>query len=407
MTKKRLFRVFKVQNFWIRQGFIKYLFVFLFLGFAFRIISINQLNAGEISLQEKGVKQTISKLKETARRGDILDRNNEVLASSLILKKVNLDSTKVQLEYIPMLADALNMPSKRLREILAKKRKIGSRHLIIKKNLLLTDPIISNIRKLQKERIKVCKIEKKKDKVKLLDKVLSALKIKTIQTTYSKISDCKKEKIAGLALQQDSYRSYPKGASLAPLLGRSNRDSGIETEFNYILAGQDGKKQLSYDQDSQGSYFNPNTISSLKHGQDIKLTIDAKIQFHAYTAIKNAVKKHEANSGSAIILMPNGEVLAMVNYPADDPNDRSIYNAENYRNRVLSDMVEPGSTMKPFTMLLALDQNKITATENECFDVTKHMKYVKRQGDYTCMTVKKILQKSHNQGTVSSFRKAQ
>jgi Cell division protein FtsI/penicillin-binding protein 2 len=154
MTKKRLFRVFKVQNFWIRQGFIKYLFVFLFLGFAFRIISINQLNAGEISLQEKGVKQTISKLKETARRGDILDRNNEVLASSLILKKVNLDSTKVQLEYIPMLADALNMPSKRLREILAKKRKIGSRHLIIKKNLLLTDPIISNIRKLQKERIK-------------------------------------------------------------------------------------------------------------------------------------------------------------------------------------------------------------------------------------------------------------
>jgi len=90
----------------------------------------------------------------------------------------------------------------------------------------------------------------------------------------------------------------------------------------------------------------------------------------------------------------------MVNYPADDPNDRTIYNAEHYRNRVLSDKVEPGSTMKPFTMLLALDQNKITATEDECFDVTKRMKYVKREGDYTCMTVKKILQKSHNQGTV-------
>jgi cell division protein FtsI (penicillin-binding protein 3) len=90
----------------------------------------------------------------------------------------------------------------------------------------------------------------------------------------------------------------------------------------------------------------------------------------------------------------------MVNYPADDPNDKSTYNAENYRNRVLSDIVEPGSIMKPFTMLLALDQNKITATEDECFDVTKRMKYVKREGEYTCMTVKKILQKSHNQGTV-------
>jgi len=77
MSIKRLLRTFKVQNYWQRQGLIKYIFVFLFLGFAFRIVSVNQLDAGKVSLQEKGVKQTINKLTETARRGDILDRNGK------------------------------------------------------------------------------------------------------------------------------------------------------------------------------------------------------------------------------------------------------------------------------------------------------------------------------------------
>ena len=409
MSIKRLLRTFKVQNYWQRQGLIKYIFVFLFLGFAFRIVSVNQLDAGKVSLQEKGVKQTINKLTETARRGDILDRNGEVLASSLILKKVNLDPTKVQLEYIPKLATALNMSNKKLSKILAKKRKIGSRYLIIKKNLMLTDPIISNIVKLQKEKIKdrtkVCRIKKKKDKVELLDRALSFLKVKEIKITYSNIKSCQKEKIDGLVLQEDTYRSYPKGASLAPLLGRTHRDSGIETEFNHVLAGQDGKKQLKYNQNSRGSYFIPEIISTLKHGQDIKLTIDSKIQYHAYTALEKSVKKHAADSGSAIILAANGEVLAMANYPADDPNDRSVYNAENYRNRVLSDKVEPGSTMKPFTMLLALDQNKITATADELIDVSKSIGHIKSDAKAKkygkAITVKKILEKSHNLGTVN------
>jgi cell division protein FtsI (penicillin-binding protein 3) len=172
-----------------------------------------------------------------------------------------------------------------------------------------------------------------------------------------------------------------------------------------MLAGQDGTSQLSLDQDSQGSYFNPSVVSPLKHGQDIELTIDANIQFHAYDAIKKSVEHHEADSGSAIILAPNGEILAMVNYPAADPNDKTTYNAQNYRNRVLLDKVEPGSTMKPFTMLLALDQNKITATDDELIDVTKRIGNLqsdtkaRKYGD--SITVKKILEKSHNLGTVN------
>jgi cell division protein FtsI (penicillin-binding protein 3) len=374
--------------------------------FGYRIVTINQLHAGDISIQEKGNKQADDKVRNKARRGDILDRNGNVLASNLILKKVNLDPTQVQPEFIPKLAEALEMSEKELRSSITKKLKgkTGRKYLIIRKNLELTSAVLKNLKDLEKVKLKICTTKQKKIKLSLFDRALVMINIKKNEPIYISSTDCKKRKINGVALEEDTRRYYPKSASLAPLLGRINHDKqgafGIEREFEHILAGQNGILQLNFDQESQGSYFNPVMTKKVKHGKNIELTIDSNIQYHAYAAIKKSVNYHDADSGSAIILAPNGEILAMVNYPADDPNDKSIYNAENYRNRVLSDIVEPGSTMKPFTMLLALDQNKITATEDECFDVTKRMKYVKREGDYTCMTVKKILQKSHNQGTV-------
>ena len=402
----------RVQNYWYRQGAIKYFFVLFLLGFSFRIVTINQLNAGDISLQDKGNKQA-SKIFDgnEARRGDILDRHGDVLASNLILKRVNLDSTLVQTAFIPKLSEALMMPEQELRIAINKKlsKRAGRKNLIIKKNLRLTDPVLNNITKLKKLKIQICKTKLVKNKLNLLDKALVFTKLKEVKTTYQTVEVCRKESIKGVAFEADTRRYYPKSASLAPLLGRVNHDkigeSGIEREYESMLAGQDGTSQLSLDQDSQGSYFNPSVVSPLKHGQDIELTIDANIQFHAYDAIKKSVEHHEADSGSAIILAPNGEILAMVNYPAADPNDKTTYNAQNYRNRVLLDKVEPGSTMKPFTMLLALDQNKITATDDELIDVTKRIGNLKsdtkarKYGD--SITVKKILEKSHNLGTVN------
>ena len=395
-----------MQNYWYRQGFIKYFFILFLIVFGYRIVTINQLHAGDISIQEKGNKQADDKVRNKARRGDILDRNGNVLASNLILKKVNLDPTQVQPEFIPKLAEALEMSEKELRSSITEKLKgkTGRKYLIIRKNLELTSAVLKNLKDLEKVKLKICTTKQKKIKLSLFDRALVMINIKKNEPIYISSTDCKKRKINGVALEEDTRRYYPKSASLAPLLGRINHDKqgafGIEREFEHILAGQNGILQLNFDQESQGSYFNPVMTKKVKHGKNIELTIDSNIQYHAYAAIKKSVNYHDADSGSAIILAPNGEILAMVNYPADDPNDKSIYNDENYRNRVLSDIVEPGSTMKPFTMLLALDQNKITATEDECFDVTKRMKYVKREGDYTCMTVKKILQKSHNQGTV-------
>ena len=401
----------RVQNYWYRQGVIKYFFVLFLLGFGFRIVTINQLNAGPISLQEKASLQASGHFENKARRGDILDRNGNILASSRILKRVNLDPTQVQTAFIPKLAEALIMPEQELRDAIDKKlsKQAGRKNLVIKKNLPLTDPILENIAKLKKIKLKVCTNKQIENKVSLLDKALISAQLKESKITYKTIKVCKNRRISGVRLQADTQRYYPKSASLAPLLGRVNHDkqgaSGIESEFNTILAGKTGVTELSLDQDFQGSYFNPLIVNQLEHGQNIELTIDANIQFHAYAAIKKSVEFHNATSGSAIILAPNGEILAMVNYPADDPNDKTIYNAEHYRNRVLSDKVEPGSTMKPFTMLLALDQNKITATDNELIDVSKRIGHIRSDAKArkygNAITVKKILQKSHNLGTVN------
>jgi len=396
-----------VQNYWYRQGFIKYFFILFLIVFGYRIVTINQLHAGDISIQEKGNKQADDKVRNQARRGDILDRNGNVLASNLILKKVNLDPTQVQPEFIPKLAEALEIPEKELRSAIAKKlnRKAGRKHLIIRKNLELTSPILENLNDLKKIKLEVCTTKQKKVKLGLLDRALVIANLKKDDPTYVFYTNCKTRRINGVELEEDTRRYYPKSASLAPLLGRINHDkqgaSGIEREFEHILAGQNGILQLNFDQESQGSYFNPVMTKKVKHGENIELTIDSNIQYHAYAAIKKSVTYHNADSGSAIILAPNGEILAMVNYPADDPNEKSTYNAENYRNRVLSDKVEPGSTMKPFTMLLALDQGKIRATEDELIDVTKRIGHIKPDGKYKQMTIKKILQKSHNLGTIN------
>ncbi|CAC9556034.1 hypothetical protein [uncultured Gammaproteobacteria bacterium] len=404
---KALFQFSRTQHYSRRQNIIKWIFILLVCGFGYRVIAIHLLNAGNMSLQEKGKQQAYYTFYTKAHRGNILDRNGEVLASNLILKKINLDVTKIQPAFIPKLATALMMKEKELRIALEEKNKArrGRRNFIIQKNLKLSNPIVENIEKLKKLRLRICKEKEKKKKVKWLETALIFAKLKTENPTYETIKICKKEIIEGVALQNDSRRYYPKSATLAPLIGRVNHDgkgvSGIEGEFNPTLSGQNGIELLSFNQASQKAYFNSVAHKKLKHGNNITLTIDANIQFHAYTAIKKSVEKHDADSGSTIILSPNGEILALANYPADNPNDKTIYNVENYRNHVLSDKIDPGSTMKPFTMLLALDKNKITATDDETIDVSKKIGHIKPDDKYYHLTVKKILQKSHNLGTVN------
>ena len=142
-------------------------------------------------------------------------------------------------------------------------------------------------------------------------------------------------------------------------------------------------------------------IKKFKQGENLKLTIDSDIQFHVFNAIKEQAEFHEADSAAAIVLSPNGEILALANYPSTNPNNHQSYSADDYRNRVFSDKTEPGSTMKPFTMLLALDKGLITATDDELIDVTKSIGHIPPDGKYFEITIQKILEKSHNLGTVN------
>jgi cell division protein FtsI (penicillin-binding protein 3) len=404
-TISKILALGRVQNYWRRQGAIKYFFVFLFSVFAYQTTSISQSSITGLSIQDRAYHQATSLEKKIAQRGDILDRNNHILASNLLLKRLNLDPTLIQVEFIPKLARILDMKVQTLSKLLASKRKISSRYLIIKKNIMLTDPIIEQLKQLKLMRILVCANKNIANKLDFMAHILNTLNLQKTKTTHTLVKQCKRARIAGVALQQDTKRYYPKAASLAPLLGRVNANkkgsSGIEGEFENSLAGRDGQSLINFKAHTNKAYFNSKTTTQRQQGQNIMLTIDADIQYHAYEAIKKSVQKHEADSGSAIVLAPNGEVLAMVNYPADNPNDNSTYNAEHYRNRVLSDKVELASTMKPFTMLLALDKNQITATEDEFIDVSKRIGHIKPDGKYKQMTIKKILQKSHNLGTVN------
>ena len=400
----------KVQGYWRRQGFVKFVFVALFGIFSYQAVSISNADQTGKSVQDRARSQANKIQTNTARRGDILDRNGNILASSRLLKRVILDPMLIHPDFIPGLAKALNINEDKLSALLAKKRAIKSRYLPIKKNITLTDPILENLVAFKKQRVKICTEKMVDAEIGLIDKALNAIHWQSIKAEKIKQKRCSNKRIGqAVVLKQDTQRYYPKSASMAPLLGRVNAKnkggSGIEAEFESVLAGVDGKRHLNFSNANNKAYFNPQVQTQLSHGQNIELTIDTDIQYHAYAAIKKSVLKHEANSGSAIILSANGEILAMVNYPADDPNDKSLYNPSHYRNRILSDKVEPGSTMKPFTMLLALDQGKINAEDDELIDVSKsigHLKTnqeVRKYGD--AITVKKILQKSHNLGTVN------
>jgi len=395
----------RVQNYWNRQALVKYSFLVIMVVFVYQAISIHSKQVNGTSLKNKASTKAEETLTENAVRGNILDRNGNILAIDLIQKRINLDPMIIQDEYIPLLAEALLMPIEELRRIIEEKRTNQRKEYIVKKNLVVTDPILENISDLKKRRIRVCKTQLITPSINLFEKakLLAGVDV-PLKEKVEKVK-CGKQVVSGVAIQSSGFRYYPKTKSTAPLLGRTNNNNigvfGIEAEFDRYLAGVNGVKIIKDNKSNSNIYHQAETLQELKNGEDVKLTIDADIQFHVYNAIKESAEFHEADYASAIVLSPNGEILALANYPSANPNDRKSFDAEEYRNRVLADKIEPGSTMKPFTMLLALDKGVITATEDELIDVTERIGNHRPDEKYTEITVKLILEKSHNLGTIN------
>ena len=395
----------RVQNYWNRQALVKYCFIAIIVVFVYQTISIHSKQVNGTSLKNKALTKAEEIFTENAVRGNILDRNGNILAIDLIQKKVNLDPMIIQDEYIPLLAEALLMPIEELRRKIEEKRTNQRKEYIVKENLVVTDLILENIYDLKKRRIRVCNTKLITPPFNLFEKakLLAGIDV-TLKEKVERVK-CGKQAVSGVAVQSSGFRYYPKTKSFAPLLGRTNNNNigafGIEAEFDNYLAGVNGSKIMKDNKSNSNIYHQAEILQELKNGEDVRLTIDADIQFHVYNAIKESTEFHEADSASAIVLSPNGEILALANYPSADPNDHEKYEADDYRNRVLADKTEPGSTMKPFTMLLALDKGVITATEDELIDVTQRIGNIKPDDKYFQMTIQQILEKSHNLGTIT------
>ena len=170
--------------------------------------------------------------------------------------------------------------------------------------------------------------------------------------------------IKGLYEQREYKRRYPEGESAAHVVGFTNVEEtgqeGIELRFNEQLEGRDGTRMVVRDRlgrvvEDIGDQVEP------VNGRDIQLAVDSKVQFFAYQRVRDAVVEHGARSGSVVVLdVQTGEVLALANYPSYNPGERKGLTGAKLRNRALTDTFEPGSTMKPFVIGLALDKKLVT-----------------------------------------------
>ena len=309
-------------------------------------------------LQKQGASRYARTLELPATRGKITDRNGQVLASSVPVKAVWAIPDDVQ-----------EAPPEKLRA-LAK----------------LLDMSDADLRK---------KLDS--------DRGFVYLKRQVEQDTTDKIQ---KLDIAGIETRKEYKRFYPEGEVMAHVVGFTNVEDagqdGMELSQQKTLAGITGSRRVI--KDRLGRIVEDiEAVKEPHDGKDLVLSIDSKIQYIAFTQLKAAVEKHQAKAGGIIVVdVKSGEVLALANLPSYNPNDRSILTGAQLRNRVVTDTFEPGSTLKPFTVALALDTNRVTPSTVFQTSPGKMTIGTATIGDshaHGPLTVAQIIEKSSNIGT--------
>lgn len=211
--------------------------------------------------------------------------------------------------------------------------------------------------------------------------------------------------IPGVFSQREFRRFYPQGEALAHVLGFTNIDDhgqeGLELAFDDWLRGAPGAKRVI--RDRQGRIVESvDLIKAAEPGQDLTLTIDRRIQYLTHRELRRALLESGATSGSAVVIdIATGEVLAMANLPTYNPNLLSAGNPDTHRNRAVTDVVEPGSTIKPITIAAALAAGNVTA--NTVVDTSPgrmpNGRYtINDTHNYGALTVTGVITKSSNVG---------
>jgi cell division protein FtsI (penicillin-binding protein 3) len=299
-------------------------------------------------LLSQGEARTVREVKVSAYRGMIKDRNGESLAISTPVDSVWMNPQQVDLAdpKLSRLAQLLDMPLASLQDKIRQYSNTKKEFAYLRRHI---DPSLG--------------------------------------------AELKSLKVAGINLQPEYRRYYPTGEVTAHVLGFTDIDDngqeGLELAFNGWLKGKAGKKRIEQDRLGREVEYLAN-ISDVQPGSDLTLSVDERLQYLAYKAVKAAVEKHKAVSGSAVILdVKTGEVLAMVNDPSYNPNKREKDGqANNYRNCAVTDAFEPGSVIKTFSLASVLENTKITPATL----IDTQPGYMKLQG--------KIIRDVHNNGVL-------
>lgn len=220
-------------------------------------------------------------------------------------------------------------------------------------------------------------------------------------------ADVKAMGLKGVYQVREYKRRYPEGEAAAHVVGftnvEDNGQEGVELRFQKDLQGQDGQRTVMRDRlgrvvEEMGELIEP------VDGRDITLSIDSKVQFFAYQRVRDAVADSGAKAGSAVVLdAQTGEVLALANYPSFNPAVRTNLSGEQLRNRALTDVFEPGSTMKPFVVSLALETKRVrpdTVIDTSPGRITITGSTISDSHPHGALTVAQVIQKSSNVGTV-------
>ncbi|OGA25492.1 MAG: cell division protein [Betaproteobacteria bacterium RIFCSPLOWO2_02_FULL_67_19] len=211
--------------------------------------------------------------------------------------------------------------------------------------------------------------------------------------------------IPGLYQQREFRRYYPSGETMAHVVGFTGVDDtgqeGIELAFQGSLAGAPGSRRVI--KDRLGHVVEDiESIRAAQDGKDLRLALDGKIQSLAFAALKQAVDAHKAKGGALVAIdARSGEVLALANVPTYNPNNRARMIGAQLRNRVITDLFEPGSTLKPFTIALALELGKVTPdtviqTAPGRLTIANYTIHDAHPGG--AMSVAQVIQKSSNVG---------
>jgi cell division protein FtsI (penicillin-binding protein 3) len=309
-------------------------------------------------LQKQGASRYARTLELPATRGKILDRNGHVLASSVPVKAIWAipdDVLQAAPEKLRALAGLLDMSEHDLR------KKLDS------------------------------------------DRSFVYLKRQVEHETADKIV---KLGIEGIQTRKEYKRFYPEGEVMAHVVGFTNVEDagqdGMELAAQKTLAGVTGSRRVI--KDRLGHIVEDiEAIREPHDGRDLTLSIDSKIQYIAFSQLKEAVEKSHAKAGGIVVLdVKTGEVLALANLPTYNPNNRAILTGAQLRNRVLTDTFEPGSTLKPFTVALALETHRVTPSTTFQTSPGRMTIGTATIGDshaHGLLTVAQIIQKSSNIGT--------